>query len=169
MSSGRMRKPTVLGVRVSALLDLYRWRLKDHRVQELLAGMGIATGVALLFGVLVANTSIDSSASDLVHAVTGSARVALVARSSDGFDERLSTRIGHLRGVRVASPILREDAAIVGPTGRQPIQLLGVTASLVTLGSSATRNLGAGTSLLTGGVGLPASVAATIGAETGGR
>ncbi|HEX5852975.1 MAG TPA: FtsX-like permease family protein [Solirubrobacteraceae bacterium] len=162
-----MHKPTVLGVRPSALIDLYRWRLKDHKVQELFAGMGIATGVALLFGVLVANTSIISSASDLVHAVTGSARMALVARSSDGIDERLATRVGHLPGVRVASPVLREDAAIVGPKGRQLIQLLGVTASLVALDTVATKNLGAGTSLLTGGVGLSSSVAATIGADTG--
>jgi putative ABC transport system permease protein len=167
MMPSTMRKPTLLGVRLSALVDLYRWRLKDHRVQELFAGMGIATGVALLFGVLVANTSIISSASDLVHAVTGSARIELVARSSSGFDESMATRIGRLPGVRVASPILREDAAIVGPKGRQLIQLLGVTASLVALESTATKNLGSGTSLLTGGVGLPSSVAATIGAETG--
>jgi putative ABC transport system permease protein len=167
MMPSKMPKPTVLGVRLSALVDLYRWRLKDHKVQELLAGLGIATGVALLFGVLVANTSITSSARDLVHAVTGSARLELVARSSRGFDERLATQIGELPGVRITSPVLREDAVIVGPKGRQLIQLLGVTSSLVALDTAATRNLGAGTSLLTGGVGLPSSVASIVGAGAG--
>ncbi len=167
MMPSKVPKPTVLGVRLSALIDLYRWRLKDHKIQELFAGLGIATGVALLFGVLVANTSIISSAGDLVHAVTGSARIQLVSRSSNGFDERLATRVGELPGVRVASPILKEDAVVVGPKGRQVIQVLGVTASLVALDTTATKNLGAGTSLLTGGVGLPSSVAAAVDAEAG--
>jgi putative ABC transport system permease protein len=167
MMPSKTPKPTVLGVRLSALVDLYRWRLKDHKMQELLAGLGIATGVALLFGVLVANTSILASASDLVHAVTGSARIQLVARSASGFDERLATRVGELPGVRVASPILRESAVIVGPKGRRVIQVLGVTASLATLNSTATKNLGAGTSLLAGGVGLPSSVATAVDAQTG--
>jgi putative ABC transport system permease protein len=165
MTRHRVVRPTVLGVRLSALVDLYRWRLKDHKMQELLAGLGIATGVALLFGVLVANTSITSSASQLVHAVTGSARLELVARSSSGFDERLATAVGELPGVQVASPILKEEAVIVGPKGRrQLIQLLGVTPSLVALHASATSNLGAGTALLSGGVGLPSSIAAAIAA-----
>ena len=42
-------------VRVSTLLALYGWRLRRHKVQELLAGIGIVVGVALFFGVLVAN------------------------------------------------------------------------------------------------------------------
>jgi putative ABC transport system permease protein len=168
MRARALLRPTVLGVRFSALIDLYRWRLKDHKIQELLAALGIATGVALLFGVLVANTSISSSASTLVHAVTGSARFEFVARSSSGFDERLAAQVGELPGVQVASPVLREDAAIVGPKGRQLIQLLGVTASLVALDTTATRDLGAGTTLLSGGVGLPSSVAGEIGAGTGG-
>jgi putative ABC transport system permease protein len=168
MRARALLRPTVLGVRFSALIDLYRWRLKDHKVQELLAALGIATGVALLFGVLVANTSISSSASALVHGVTGSARFEFVARSSSGFDERLAAEVGELPGVQVASPILREDATIAGPQGRQLIQLLGVTASLVALDTAATRNLGAGTTLLAGGVGLPSSVANEIGSENGG-
>jgi putative ABC transport system permease protein len=167
MMPSKVPKPTVLGVRLSALIDLYRWRLKDHKIQELLAGLGIATGVALLFGVLVANTSIISSASDLVHGVTGSARIQLVARSASGFDERLAMRVGELPGVRVASPVLKEDAVIVGPKGRQVVQVLGVTASLVTLNTAATKNLGAGTSLLTGGVGLPSSIATAVNAQAG--
>jgi putative ABC transport system permease protein len=53
-------KLTIMGLRPSALVDLYRWRLSNRKAQELLAGMGVAIGVALLFGVLVANTSVIS-------------------------------------------------------------------------------------------------------------
>ncbi len=156
---------TILGVRPSALLDLYRWRLKDHSIQELLAAMGIAVGVALFFGVFVANTSIEGSAGQLLHAVTGSASVELSARSSGGFDESVVGAVRQLPGVQVAAPILRESATVIGPKGRELVQLLGVTPSLVALHTAAVKNLGAGTSLLADGIGLPTGVAESIGAQ----
>ncbi len=167
MNSGGLPRPTIAGLRVSALIDLYRWRLSNHKAQELLAGMGIAIGVALFFGVLVANTSLIGSASQLIRAVDGSARFELAARSSEGFNEGLASRVGGLAGVRVAAPLLRENAVIVGPTGRESIQLVGVTASQVALEGAATRDLGAGALLLAGGLGLPSGVAGEIGARAG--
>jgi len=161
-------RPTLLGLRPSALLELYRWRLKDHLIQELLAGLGIALGVALLFGVLVANTSITGSATRLVHAVTGSSQFEVAARSSAGFDERVVDQIAALPGVRVASPILREDASIEGVRGHRLVQLLGVSPSLVFLHASVGRNLGAGSALLTAGIAVPAGIAHEVGAEAGG-
>ncbi|MGP0101260.1 MAG: ABC transporter permease [Solirubrobacteraceae bacterium] len=167
MRRGGRPRLTIMGLRLSALVDLYRWRLSNRKAQELLAGMGIAIGVALLFGVLVANTSVVSSTSQLLHAVTGSARFQLVARSSEGFGQGLAERVGTLPGVEVAAPLLRENAAIVGPRGRESIQLVGVTGSVTTLQGAATRNLGAGALLLSGGLGLPSGVAANVGARAG--
>jgi putative ABC transport system permease protein len=158
---------TIAGVRLSALVDLYRWRVSDRKAPELLAGMGIAIGVALFFGVLVANTSLIGSASQIIHAVTGSARLQLAARSPEGFDEGLANRAGRLAGVKVAAPLLRENAAIVGPKGRDSIQLVGVTARQIALEGAATRDLGAGALLLAGGIGLPSGVASDIGAHAG--
>jgi putative ABC transport system permease protein len=166
MSKRRAFTPTVLKVRVSTLLALYGWRLRRHRVQELLAGVGIAIGVALFFGVLVANTSTTSSESQLIHAVTGSARLQLAARSSAGFDARLVARVRELRGVEVAAPVLRSDAVIVGPLGRrQAIQLIGVTPALAGLGAPAAKDASVAEGLLSGGIGLPSSVAGSVGAE----
>ncbi|MGA7705749.1 MAG: hypothetical protein WB998_12725, partial [Solirubrobacteraceae bacterium] len=76
--------PKIFGVRVSMLLFLYRRRLRAHPLQELLAGAGIAVGVALVFGVLIANASLTGSVEKLVRGISGSARLALVARSADG-------------------------------------------------------------------------------------
>ncbi len=157
----------VLGVRLSVLFELYRYRLRHHVAEELLAGAGIAIGVALVFGVLLANTSLSSSAGQLLHAVFGTARLQLTARSANGFDERLAAEAGRLPGVQVASPVLREDVAVAGPRGRERVQLIGVTASLSALESEATRNLGAGALILTGGVVLPSGVAGTVGARAG--
>ncbi|HYM55154.1 MAG TPA: FtsX-like permease family protein, partial [Solirubrobacteraceae bacterium] len=167
MSWRGLLKPSILGVRLSALVDLYRWRLSDHKAQELLAGTGIAIGVALFFGVLVANASLIGSASQIVHAVTGSARFQLAARSPEGFDERLASQVGGLPGVKVAAPLLRQNAEIVGPKGRESIQLIGVTASQIVLEGAATRNLGTGALLIAGGLGLPSGVGNNIGAQAG--
>jgi len=167
MRLGASRRLTILGLRPSVLLDLYRWRLKDNGIQELLAGLGIAVGVALLFGVLVANTSIQASATQLLRSVTGSARLELSARSSRGFDQRLASVVGKLPGVQASAPILRESAVVVGPKASQSVQMLGVTEGLVSLHTAAVKNLGAGTALLTGGVGLPSAVAEAVGVQAG--
>ncbi len=124
----RPLNPSIVGVRVSMLAHLYRVRLRSHAVQELLAGSGIAVGVALVLGVLVANASLTGAAAELVHQFVGSARLQLAARSQEGFDERLATAARASPGVRVAAPVLRENIAVVGPSGRrESVQLLGVT------------------------------------------
>jgi putative ABC transport system permease protein len=164
MNTRAVLNPSILGVRVSALVDLYRWRLATHKSQELLAGTGIAIGVALLFGVLVANASLVGAASQLVNGVVGKARYQLVARSPEGFPEALAKRAERLPGVKVAAPLLRENATIVGSKGRKAIQLVGVSRNEVELEGFATRNLGAGAQLLAGGLGLPSGVASNIGA-----
>jgi putative ABC transport system permease protein len=58
-------------MRVQTLFYFYARRLRTHPIQELLAGLGIAIGVALAFAVLVANGSITGSADEIVRAVVG--------------------------------------------------------------------------------------------------
>ena len=66
------------------LVYFYRRRLRLHAVQELLAGVGVAVAVALVFAVLIANRSIGSSAGEVVHALIGPASLQLRARDADG-------------------------------------------------------------------------------------
>jgi putative ABC transport system permease protein len=162
-------KPRLFGLRPSMLLFLYRRRVRAHPAQELLAGAGIAVGVALVFGVLLANAGLTSSTERLVRALAGSARLTLVARSPAGFDERLTNRVRALPGVQVATSILRENMTIVGPRGRQSIQMMGVSPTLASLGGISQQELSNGALLLSGGLGLPGGVAANIGAERSGR
>ena len=163
----RRLNPRVAGVRLSMLVHLYRVRLRSHAIQELLAGSGIAVGVALVLGVLVANTSLTGSASQLVHQFAGSARLQLTTRSPDGFDERLARESQRLPGVRVAAAVLRENIAVVGPKGSDAVQLLGATPSILQLGGLARRSLGEGGIPLGGGLLLPASVAEATGLQDG--
>jgi putative ABC transport system permease protein len=161
--------PSFYGVRLSALYAIYREHWHHHRGPELMAGVGIAIGVSLVFGVLVANSSILSSTREAINAVDGSASLQLAARSPRGFSEQLAQRVSRLPGVQTAVPILRENAVIEGPKGRILGQLVGVSPLIVGLQSSATKDLGAGARLLEGGVGLPSGVAGAVGAYAEGR
>lgn len=149
------------------LFHLYRCRLRSHLAQEVLAGGGIAVAVALVFGVLVANTSLTSSAGALIQQVIGSARVQLTARSEAGFPQQLAGTVAGLPGVRSSAAVLRESVSVVGPTGATAVQVLGVSAGIVDLGSLHTKNFGAGGFRFSGGLILPAVVASAIGAEPG--
>lgn len=155
------------GLRLSVLARFYRWRLREHGVQELLAAAGIAIGVALVFGVLVANTSLTASARQLVDGVVGSARIQMAARSADGFDERIARAATALRGIRYAAADLRANIALVGPHGRRSIQLVGVTPELAKFGGSQTKDFGPGGLRLSDGMTLPAGTAHAIGAQPG--
>ena len=152
---------------MSMLFHLYRRRLRSHMAQELLAGSGIAVAVALVFGVLVANTSLTSSAGALIQQVIGSARVQLTARSEAGFDQRLAGKVEHLPGVSSSAAVLRENVSVAGPHGVKAVQMLGVTAGIVNLGSLDTKNFGTGGFRFSEGLILPTVVASAIGAEPG--
>jgi putative ABC transport system permease protein len=142
-------------------------RLRLHTGQELLAGSGIAVGVALVFGVLVANASITGSAGELIRQVVGSARLQLAARSPAGFDEQLASSVRKLPGVRASAGVLRENVTVVGPRGRRAVQLLGIGPAVVQLGSLDTQDFGQFGFHATQGLILPASVAAATGAQPG--
>jgi putative ABC transport system permease protein len=161
--------PRILGIGVQGLYAIYRDRWRYYRAPELMAGAGIAIGVSLVFGVLIANSSILGSTREAINAVNGTASLELVARSPSGFSQELTKRVSALPGVQTAVPILRESAVIKGPRGQMLGQLVGVSPRIIGLQSSATKDLGAGAQLLQGGVGLPSGVADTIGAHTEGQ
>lgn len=158
----------ICGMRVSMLLFMHRRRLRAHPVGELLALAGVAVGVALVFGVLLANASLTSSAGRLVHGLAGDARFELAARSGQGMPESVAHAAEALPGVEVAAPVLRSDVTLSGPRGAEGVQLVGVSPSVEDLGGLASEELAAAAALRGGGVGLTASVASQTGARRDG-
>jgi putative ABC transport system permease protein len=144
------------------LVFLYRRRLRAHLAQELLASLGVAIAVALLFAVTVADGSIAGSASEVVHAVIGPANLQLRARGDDGFDEGVLARVEALPGVKQAAPLLEQTANVIGPNGhRATVQIAGAELSLGLLdGLAHTIPLAAFSS---NGIGLSDHTAAAIG------
>lgn len=118
-------------MRLSALLSFYFRRLRKRPVQELLAGVGIALGVALVFAVQVANDSITSSSREIVRSIAGPATLQVRSRSADGFDGTLAERVQRLPGVMRTASLLELPATIIGPRSRRvTVQLASATPAL---------------------------------------
>lgn len=161
-------------MRPRALVYFYRRRLRVHAVQELLAGLGVAVGVALAFATIVASASISGSAREIVHAVTGPANLQIRARGGEGFDQRLLARVERLEGVKQAAPLLEQTATVVSPAGQAAsrraagrargrsvtVDLAGADTSLVVLDGLA-HTLPTST-LSAGGIGLSRATAAAL-------
>lgn len=149
-------------MRTRALVYFYSSRLRVHAMQELLAGIGVAIAVALVFAVTVANSSVTNSASDVVHTVIGPADLQLHARGPNGFDEHLLTRVEGLPGVAQAASLLEQTATVLAPNGRQEtVDVAGTNLGLALLdGLAHTLPIGA---LSPGGIGLSQSSAGALG------
>jgi putative ABC transport system permease protein len=150
-------------VRLSGLLYFYGRRLRTRPVQELLAGVGIAIGVALVFAVQVANSSITQASSAIVRGVAGTATLQLRARDSAGFDQRLLARVRALPGVAQAAPVLEQNASLVGPGERRvAIDLASAAPSILALDGSISRGISLHNQS-TAGVILPTATASALG------
>jgi putative ABC transport system permease protein len=138
LASARGRSHGLMGPH--ALGYFYRRRLRVHRVQELLACVGIATAVALVVSTLIAEGSIAGSTNRVVKTVVGPAQLQLRARSSGGFDERLLTRVQRLAGVAQAAPLLEQTGSVTAPDGRRVhVVVAGTVISLAILDGLAHR------------------------------
>lgn len=121
------------------LCRLYWWRLRTQPVQEALALAGIAAGVALIFAVEIANTSVPVSVRDLVHGIAGPASLEVAARTPEGFDERLISKVGEVPGVFGDSGILNARVTVIGPRGQRTLTLFGAEAGIAAIGGSLAR------------------------------
>jgi putative ABC transport system permease protein len=148
-------------MRLQVLWYFYRSRLRTHPLQELLAGGGIAIGVALVFAVQIANRSIGGSADQILHGITGGATLQVAARDSSGFDASLLGRIRRIPGVARAAVILEQRAMLTARGRRVPVELVGTDPEIAGLGGALTRDFNAAE--LKPGLVLPGAVAAQLG------
>ncbi len=109
------------------ILFVYRARMRESSLllQEALAVVGIAVGVALLFASQVASASLDGSVRALASQVVGSTQFQLDSRGTEGFNAQIARTVERLPGVETALPLLDQQATIIGPRGSVSIYLLG--------------------------------------------
>jgi putative ABC transport system permease protein len=122
------------------LLRLYWYRLRQQPAQEALALVGIAAGVALIFAVEIANTSVPASVRDLERGIAGGASLEVAARSPEGFDQGLVAKVGEAPGVLGDSGILDARVTVIGPHGQLPLTLVGADAGISAIGGPLARN-----------------------------
>jgi putative ABC transport system permease protein len=151
-------------MRPSTIFYLYRVRLRARFVQELLAVAGIAVGVALLFASQVANTSLAGSVAHLTDGLVGKARLQLASRDPQGFSERLLSNVEQLPGVRAAAPVLQRSVYVVGPSGEESVNLIGLSPGFSSLEGRLLSHVSTMQLPKQLGLALPAPVAGKIGA-----
>ncbi|MGN6190056.1 MAG: FtsX-like permease family protein [Conexibacter sp.] len=155
-------------MRLRNLLFLYVQRVRAHPLQELLALLGIAVGVALMFAVLVANGSVTASVEQLMRGVTGNAQLQVAARDRHGFDAALVGRIEQLPHVRAAAPLVDVRTTLEGAHGSaRTVDLIGGDARLVAIGGALLRELVSPHIHLTDAIALPAPLADALGVRGG--
>ncbi len=112
-------------VSLRTLALLYMAHLRARPLPELLALLGIAAGVALLFAVQVANNSLTGSFEELAEGVAGRASLEVVTRKPQGFNQEVFSKVERLSSVEIAAPIVEQRIAVKGPKGQRPLTLFG--------------------------------------------
>ncbi|HXC45412.1 MAG TPA: ABC transporter permease, partial [Solirubrobacteraceae bacterium] len=116
------------------LLLFYRRHLRVQPLRELMAVVGVAAGVALLFAVQVSHHSITGSFEEIAHGSAGRATLELAARGPEGFDEHIAEEVEGMPNVKAAAPGLQLPIVAVGPKGRRALTLVGATEQATSLG-----------------------------------
>ena len=165
MMIGRLR---VIGGRLRTLLLFYKRHLRVQPLRELMAIVGVAAGVALLFAVQVSHRSITGSFESISHGLAGNATLEMAARGPAGFDQRIGEEVEGMPGVRAVAPVLGEPIVAIGPRGRRALTLIGATEQISPLhGTISTRFQRAGESSHSGLLVLTEATAHAIGARPG--
>jgi len=153
-------------VRLSNVAGLYAMRLRAQLGQELLALIGIAVGVSLLFAALVANTSLTGSFERVSMGVIGDARLQLAARGGAFMPDRIDA-VRRLPGVAAAAEVIEVHGEASGPAGRRSIELIGVTPDFAQLRGAMTRGFSYAFIANVRAIGLPTPLADSIGVALG--
>lgn len=162
----RIKGREIASLSLSDVLFLYRARLGARAVlvQEALAIVGIAVGVALLFASQVASTSLSHSVEQLTHEIVGNTQYQLDARGPSGFDEHLLGKVRTVPGVVAAFPVLEQQASVVGRHGERSVDLIGVDPRFVHISGPLLRRFSDKQLTAQHAIALPTPIASTIGA-----
>jgi putative ABC transport system permease protein len=121
-------------ISLRTLVGFYRRHLRVQPLRELMAVVGVAAGVALLFAVQVANSSLTGAFEQVAHGIAGHAPLEVASRSPEGFSESIGEQIEGTPGIKAAAPVLTRQVIVAGPKASKPLTLVGADERLATLG-----------------------------------
>ncbi len=155
----------MLGPRQIVFIARMRLRARSVAGQELLAVLGIAVGVALLFASQVASQSLDGSVRQLASQLFAGTQYQLDARSSEGFPESVVHEVRAVPGVRAALPLMEQSVIVIGPKGRASVDLIGADPRFARFGGPLLRHFSARQLAHQRAIGLPVQIANAIGVQ----
>jgi putative ABC transport system permease protein len=164
LSSWGFEPATPGRLRATAALALYRRRLRRRRwIQDLLAVLGIAAGVALLYATQVASTSLSGPVKRLNAGIVGAGQLQVLARGGTTIPEDTYNKVVALPGVKRAAPILQVPGNLVGQQGQADVTFNGADPRIVRLRGSLLRGFSSSDAARQQTVIVPAPVAQRIG------
>jgi putative ABC transport system permease protein len=158
------RKPHL---RLSVMLGLFRIRLRERWVPEVLAVIGIACGVALLYATQVASTSLAGPVSQLNRGIVGHSQLQLLSRGAKPFPDSVYRRVIALPGVERAAPVLQVPGNLVGRAGMRDVMLLGADPRIVQLRGKLLKGFRSSDVAEQETLVIPGPIASSIGASFG--
>lgn len=150
-------------MKLSNIASLWWIRVRARWGQELLALIGIAVGVALLFAALVANASLVGSFQKTLDGLVGEAEHQLMARGGATIPESIVREVDAIDGVRAAAPALEVRAEVAGPNGSSSIVLIGFTPAFAEVNQAVAVRFSAAYLATVPAIGLPAPLAQSLG------
>jgi putative ABC transport system permease protein len=121
------------------LFLFYRSHFRVQPIRELMAIVGVAAGVALLFTVQIAHRSVTGSFHELREGLVGHATLEVAARGADGISQKLSQEIEGMPDVKASAPVLEQPIVVTGPRGRRALTIVGATEQIDALGGRISR------------------------------
>jgi putative ABC transport system permease protein len=154
-------------LRISTALAIYRMRVRKYWLQELLAIVGIAAGVGLLYATQVASTSLSAPVRQLTAGIVGNSQLQVVARGAQPFSEDLYQKIIALPGVARAAPVLQVPANVTARGRQHDLTLFGADPRIVQLRGQLLKGLTSSDAAQQEAVVLTTPIAEAIGATFG--
>lgn len=162
------RRPSKIGrLSLRNALALYLIRFRRRWVQEVLAILGIAVGVALLYASQVASTSMSGPVRSLNEGIVGNSQLQLIGRGGTGFPEQVYDDVMAVPGVVRAAPVLQVPGNAVGPHGARDVTFYGADPRIVKLRGNLLQGFGANDAATQETVVLTSPMAHAIGVHTG--
>lgn len=126
-------RPKAGRLRLGGAFQMYLIRLRGRRVQELLAILGIAVGVALLYASQVASTSLSGPVKAINNGLVGRSQLQLLSRGNVGMPSGVYDQVLAIPGVRRAAPALQLNGNVEGPRGQRGVTVFGADPRIVRL------------------------------------
>jgi putative ABC transport system permease protein len=162
-----VRPPQGGRVRLSAAVGFYLVRLRRRWPQELLAVLGIAAGVALLYSTEVASTSMSGPVRHLNQGLVGSSQLQVLVRGGATYSEQVYDAVMAVPGVVRAAPILQVPGTVDGPRGERDLMFFGADPRIVQLRGNLLQGFRTSEAAKQESIVIPAPVAHALGVQTG--